>query len=219
MPRHRGQSPAPRAHAHDRDFCERPPLRDTASSGWQENGRRQKTMVCEKFDQLYSMLEERKREMSQKVTDEQEEKTNYIRGLTRKYGDHLEQSCKVVEMGIQTMEEPEMALFLQVRLDLGFKESSLYQGLEKKVFSFLFLCTKRIKHSEKTCKDEICRVDTLQIKIKSVLFLLSPSEHEASAQKVSVCFRISSVSKQHLPTYLNLFFFLVFSWMILTKSV
>uniref|UniRef100_H3CEG3 RING-type E3 ubiquitin transferase n=1 Tax=Tetraodon nigroviridis TaxID=99883 RepID=H3CEG3_TETNG len=79
----------------------------------EENGRRQKTMVCEKFDQLYSTLEEKKREMSQKVTEEQEEKLNYIRSLTRKYGDHLEQSCKVVEMGIQTMEEPEMALFLQ----------------------------------------------------------------------------------------------------------
>lgn len=81
-----------------------------------ENGRKQKTLVCEKFDQLYSILEEKKREMSQKVTAEQEEKVNYIRSLTRKYGDHLEESCKIVEMGIQTMEEPEMALFLQVRI-------------------------------------------------------------------------------------------------------
>ncbi|XP_034428122.1 tripartite motif-containing protein 55b isoform X1 [Hippoglossus hippoglossus] len=79
----------------------------------EENGRRQKTLVCERFDQLYSVLEEKKKEMSQKVTVEQEEKVNYIRGLTRKYGDHLEESCKTVEMGIQTMEEPEMALFLQ----------------------------------------------------------------------------------------------------------
>ncbi|KAM6970878.1 tripartite motif-containing protein 55b [Tautogolabrus adspersus] len=79
----------------------------------EENGRRQKTLVCEKFDQLYSVLEEKKKEMSQKVTAEQEEKLNYIRGLTRQYGDHLEESCKVVEKGIQTMEEPEMALFLE----------------------------------------------------------------------------------------------------------
>lgn len=81
----------------------------------QENGRRQKTLVCEKFDQLYTILEEKKRDMSQKVTAEQEEKLNYIRGLSRKYGDHLEESCKIVEMGIQTLEEPEMASFLQVR--------------------------------------------------------------------------------------------------------
>ncbi|XP_034561824.1 tripartite motif-containing protein 55b isoform X3 [Notolabrus celidotus] len=79
----------------------------------EENGRRQKNLVCEKFDQLYSILEEKKREMSQKVTAEQDEKLNYIRGLTRQYGDHLEESCKIVEKGIQTMEEPEMALFLE----------------------------------------------------------------------------------------------------------
>uniref|UniRef100_UPI0037E73523 tripartite motif-containing protein 55b n=1 Tax=Semicossyphus pulcher TaxID=241346 RepID=UPI0037E73523 len=79
----------------------------------EENGRRQKTLVCEKFDQLYSILEEKKKQMSQKVTAEQEEKVNYIRGLTRQYGDHLEESCKIVEKGIQTMEEPEMALFLE----------------------------------------------------------------------------------------------------------
>lgn len=91
-------------------------LTSLSSVALKENGRRQKTMVCEKFDQLYSVLEEKKRDMSQKVTEEQEEKLNYIRGLTRKYGDHLERSCKVVEMGIQTVEEPEMALFLQVRL-------------------------------------------------------------------------------------------------------
>lgn len=105
-----------------------------------ENGRRQKTMVCEKFDQLYSMLEEKKRVMSQKVTEEQEEKLNYIRGLTRKYGDHLEQSCKVVEMGIQTMEEPEMACFLQVRLDITVHmlQSSNCKE-EKKSLCFLYL--------------------------------------------------------------------------------
>lgn len=82
----------------------------------QENGRRQKTLVCEKFDHLYSVLEEKKREMSQRVTAEEDEKLNYIRGLTKKYGDHLEESCKIVEKGIQTMEEPEMAVFLQVRV-------------------------------------------------------------------------------------------------------
>ena len=80
----------------------------------QENGRRQKSQVCEKFDHLYAILEERKREMSLKVTAEQEEKLNYIRGLKRKYEDHFEGMTKIVESGIQTMEEPEMALFLQV---------------------------------------------------------------------------------------------------------
>uniref|UniRef100_A0A3Q3IAH4 Tripartite motif-containing protein 54 n=1 Tax=Monopterus albus TaxID=43700 RepID=A0A3Q3IAH4_MONAL len=99
----------------------------------EENGRKQKTLVCEKLDQLYSILEEKKRVMSQKVTAEQEEKVNYIRGLTRKYGDHLEESCKIVEMGIQTMEEPEMALFLQNTKHLLKKisEASSTAHLEK----------------------------------------------------------------------------------------
>ncbi|KAK1885101.1 Tripartite motif-containing protein 55 [Dissostichus eleginoides] len=79
----------------------------------EENGRRQKTLVCEKFDLLYSVLEGKKRDMSQKVTSEQDEKLTYIRGLNKKYGEHLEESCKMVEHGIQNMEEPEMALFLQ----------------------------------------------------------------------------------------------------------
>lgn len=80
----------------------------------QENGGRQKSQVCEKFDHLYAILEDRKSEMSLKVTAMQEEKLNYIRGLKRKYEDHLESATKIVELGIQTMEEPEMAVFLQV---------------------------------------------------------------------------------------------------------
>ncbi|XP_060755752.1 tripartite motif-containing protein 55b isoform X1 [Neoarius graeffei] len=79
----------------------------------EENGRRQKLQVCEKFDHLYNILEDRKREMSLRVTAEQEEKLNYIRGLKRQYEDHLESVTKIVESGIQTMEEPEMAVFLQ----------------------------------------------------------------------------------------------------------
>ncbi|KAM9333537.1 tripartite motif-containing protein 55b [Pholidichthys leucotaenia] len=99
----------------------------------EENSRRQKTVVCEKFDHLYSILEQRKREMNQKVTVEQEEKVNYIRGLTRKYGDHLEENCRIVELGIQTMEEPEMVLFLQNTKDLLKKiaEASSTAHLDK----------------------------------------------------------------------------------------
>lgn len=99
----------------------------------EENGRRQKTLVCEKFDHIYTILEGKKRDMSQKVTAEQEEKVNYIRSLTRQYGDHLEESCKIVEKGIQTMEEPEMALFLQNTKPLLIKiaEASSIAHLDK----------------------------------------------------------------------------------------
>ncbi|XP_077480556.1 tripartite motif-containing protein 55b [Stigmatopora argus] len=79
----------------------------------EENSRRQKNLVCEKFDLLYTILEDKKRDMSVKVTSEQEEKVGYIRGLTQKYGDHLEESCKMVAKGLEIMEEQEMAVFLQ----------------------------------------------------------------------------------------------------------
>ncbi|KPP73708.1 tripartite motif-containing protein 55-like, partial [Scleropages formosus] len=79
----------------------------------EENSRRQKSQVCEKFDHLYSILEDRKAEMNLKINAEQQEKLDYIRGLRRKYGDHLEMMSKIVETGIQAMDEPEMALFLQ----------------------------------------------------------------------------------------------------------
>ncbi|XP_029550609.1 tripartite motif-containing protein 55 isoform X1 [Salmo trutta] len=70
----------------------------------EENGRRQKSQVCEKLDHLYAILEERKRDLSFKLAAEQEEKLNYFRGLTKKYKEHLERSCRTVGTGIQTME-------------------------------------------------------------------------------------------------------------------
>ncbi|XP_077789086.1 tripartite motif-containing protein 55 isoform X1 [Podarcis muralis] len=75
--------------------------------------KRQKEQLCEKFDYLYSILEERKSEMTQIITRSQEEKLEHVRSLIKKYADHLETVSKLVESGIQFMEEPEMAVFLQ----------------------------------------------------------------------------------------------------------
>ncbi|XP_066576612.1 E3 ubiquitin-protein ligase TRIM63 isoform X2 [Amia ocellicauda] len=99
----------------------------------EENCRRQKSQVCEKFDYLYAILEERKAEMSQKITCEQEEKLDYVQRLKKKYGDHLEVVSKIVESGIQTMDEPEMSLFLQNSKPLLQKiiEASNTSHLEK----------------------------------------------------------------------------------------
>lgn len=60
------------------------------------------------------MLEERKGELLQALAREQEQKLQRVRGLIRQYGDHLEGSSKLVESAIQSMEEPQMALYLQV---------------------------------------------------------------------------------------------------------
>ncbi|XP_053507637.1 tripartite motif-containing protein 55a [Ictalurus furcatus] len=79
----------------------------------EENGRKQKSHVCETFDHLYALLEDRKGELTLKISSEQQEKLDYIKGLQRRYTEHLDKSAKLVETGIQTMEEPEMAIFLQ----------------------------------------------------------------------------------------------------------
>ncbi|KAG8513876.1 Tripartite motif-containing protein 55 [Galemys pyrenaicus] len=73
----------------------------------------EKQELCEKFDYLYGILEERKNEMTQVITRTQEEKLDHVRALIKKYSDHLENVSKLVESGIQFMDEPEMAVFLQ----------------------------------------------------------------------------------------------------------
>nr|XP_051699773.1 tripartite motif-containing protein 55 isoform X6 [Oryctolagus cuniculus] len=87
-------------------------LEDTCKT-IEECCRKQKQELCEKFDYLYGILEERKNEMTQVITRTQEEKLEHVRSLIKKYSDHLENVSKLVESGIQFMDEPEMAVFLQ----------------------------------------------------------------------------------------------------------
>ena len=79
--------------------------------------------MCESFDHLYAILEERKGDMTLKINAEQQEKLDYINGLMRKYREHLENMAKIVETGIQTMEESEMATFLQVMKNTVFVQN------------------------------------------------------------------------------------------------
>ncbi|XP_077186259.1 tripartite motif-containing protein 54 isoform X2 [Paroedura picta] len=84
----------------------------------EDNGRRQKQHLCLRFDSLYSILEERKKELLQEIGREQDEKVQRVRELIRQYGDHLEVSSKLVESAIQSMEEPQMAVYLQQSKEL-----------------------------------------------------------------------------------------------------
>ncbi|XP_075440126.1 tripartite motif-containing protein 55 isoform X1 [Ascaphus truei] len=79
----------------------------------EENSRRQKEQLCERFDCLYAVLEERKSELTQVITRDQEERLEHVRSLMKKYGEHMETVSKLVESGIQFMDEREMAVFLQ----------------------------------------------------------------------------------------------------------
>ncbi|XP_018612114.1 tripartite motif containing 101 isoform X2 [Scleropages formosus] len=87
-------------------------LEDTCKN-IEENCKKQKQTLCEKFDRMYSILEERRKIMLQRITYEQEEKTGHTRSLVRAYGEHVEANSKLVETALHTMEEPEMAAFLQ----------------------------------------------------------------------------------------------------------
>ncbi|XP_016150133.1 tripartite motif-containing protein 54 [Sinocyclocheilus grahami] len=78
-----------------------------------ENGHRQMQYISDKFDELYAILEDRKRELIETVGREQDQKLGHVRSLIRRHGDHLEMSVKLVETAIQTMAEPQMAVFLQ----------------------------------------------------------------------------------------------------------
>ncbi|XP_039604940.1 tripartite motif-containing protein 54 isoform X2 [Polypterus senegalus] len=84
----------------------------------EDNARRQKQQLCEKFDSLYSILEEKKKELLLSITHEQEEKLSHVRSLIRQHGDHLEKSSKLVETSIQFMEEPQISVFLQSAKEL-----------------------------------------------------------------------------------------------------
>uniref|UniRef100_A0A4W5RMI3 RING-type E3 ubiquitin transferase n=1 Tax=Hucho hucho TaxID=62062 RepID=A0A4W5RMI3_9TELE len=79
----------------------------------EENCKTQKQTVCEKFNRMLAILEERQRIMKQRVTYEQEEKTGHARSLVRSYRESVETNTKLVETAMTTMEEPEMAAFVK----------------------------------------------------------------------------------------------------------
>eukprot|EP00063_Salmo_salar_P028064 XP_014002899.1 PREDICTED: tripartite motif-containing protein 54-like isoform X3 [Salmo salar] len=87
----------------------------------EDNCKTQKQTVCEKFNRLLAILEERQRIMKQRVTYEQEEKTGHARSLVRSYRESVETNTKLVETATTTMEEPEMAAFMKMAKDLIVK--------------------------------------------------------------------------------------------------
>lgn len=82
---------------------------------FQENGRRIRGHINDSFEHLVSILEERKQELVGFVAKEQDDKLKHVRSLIRQHGDDLEAAVTLVETAIQSMEEPHMSLFVQVR--------------------------------------------------------------------------------------------------------
>ncbi|XP_058265300.1 tripartite motif containing 101 isoform X3 [Hemibagrus wyckioides] len=84
----------------------------------EESSGNQKQILCEKFDRLCGILEERRKIMLQRITYEQDEKTSWAQSLVHTYSEHVDSNSKLVQTSLNAMEEPEMAAFLQTSKSL-----------------------------------------------------------------------------------------------------
>ncbi|XP_037336861.2 tripartite motif containing 101 isoform X2 [Pungitius pungitius] len=79
----------------------------------EENSKTQKQLVCEKFSCVLSILQERQKAMTQRISSEQEEKTGRAQALARCHRDTVGVNSKLVERAVSSMEERDMAAFVQ----------------------------------------------------------------------------------------------------------
>lgn len=81
----------------------------------QENSEAAKRELCARFDALAALLEEKKAELLQRISQEQADKTAFIQSLICQYKEQLEKSSRLVDTAIQAAEETGGAAFLMVR--------------------------------------------------------------------------------------------------------
>ncbi|XP_061591725.1 tripartite motif containing 101 [Cololabis saira] len=79
----------------------------------EENSKIQKQRVCDKFNQVLSILENRRKVMEQKISPELEEKAGYSQLLVRCYEERIEANRKLVQSTQSSMDELDMAAFVQ----------------------------------------------------------------------------------------------------------
>ncbi|XP_036607924.1 LOW QUALITY PROTEIN: tripartite motif-containing protein 54-like [Trichosurus vulpecula] len=79
----------------------------------EDNCKARKQTLCEKFERMAGILEERKEIMLQRVSYEQAEKTRQLQALSRAYEARVEAASKLVDTALQAAEEPQVPLFLQ----------------------------------------------------------------------------------------------------------
>uniref|UniRef100_A0A3B5QSJ2 Tripartite motif containing 101 n=1 Tax=Xiphophorus maculatus TaxID=8083 RepID=A0A3B5QSJ2_XIPMA len=101
----------------------------------------QKQNVCDKFSCMFSILEERRKVMTQQISSEEDEKVNHTQMLMRCYGDSMEANRKLLSSVESSMEELDMAAFVQVSHtcagETGFSCKKL-TPLKKVFFRVLF---------------------------------------------------------------------------------
>ncbi|KAM8862641.1 tripartite motif containing 101 isoform 2-T2 [Spinachia spinachia] len=90
----------------------------------EENSKSQKQLVCEKFSCVFSILQERQKVMTQRISLQQEEKTGRAQAVARCNRDTVGGNCKLVERAVVSMEEQDMAAFVQNSRELITKVMS-----------------------------------------------------------------------------------------------
>ncbi|NXO74388.1 TRI63 ligase, partial [Phainopepla nitens] len=91
-------------------------LEDSCQST-EENSEAAKRELCARFDALAALLEEKKAELLQRISQEQADKTAFIQSLICQYKEQLEKSSRLVETAIQAAEETGEAAFLMGHTD------------------------------------------------------------------------------------------------------
>ncbi|XP_035473026.2 tripartite motif-containing protein 54 isoform X2 [Scophthalmus maximus] len=81
----------------------------------EDNGKRQREQLVARFDRLVSVLEERKQQLVALISEQQDDKLKRVRSLVRQHGERLEAAAALVEAALRALEEPRMALFVQVQ--------------------------------------------------------------------------------------------------------
>ncbi|KAM6982020.1 tripartite motif containing 101, partial [Tautogolabrus adspersus] len=87
----------------------------------EENSKTQKQRVCEQLDHMLSILDERRKAMMEQITSEQDDKTGHAQSLIRCYGDSVEANNRLMERAASSMEEPDVAAFVQSSRELVTK--------------------------------------------------------------------------------------------------
>uniref|UniRef100_A0A4W4GR11 Tripartite motif-containing protein 54 n=1 Tax=Electrophorus electricus TaxID=8005 RepID=A0A4W4GR11_ELEEL len=85
---------------------------EDASKAVEENSQRQKQRLGEKFDLLYAILEERKAQLLETISQEQDDKTALVRSLVHEYGQKLQASTTLMEKASQSLNNSSVAEFL-----------------------------------------------------------------------------------------------------------
>ncbi|KAM3857033.1 E3 ubiquitin-protein ligase TRIM63a [Diretmus argenteus] len=96
----------------------------------QDNGDLQKRHLGESFDLLYAILEERKGQLLERITQEEQEKVSTLRNLAEQYKEQLQASNQLKEKVSQSMEKSSVAEFLVSAKDLINQAKELARGAQ-----------------------------------------------------------------------------------------